>query len=222
MRERADRILDAATELLVQLGFKKVTIEDVAQRAAIGKGTVYLHWRTKKELFQAVFLRAAVAYTDGLREALRRDPATVRPHRLLAESYRLVVTNPVLFGMVAADSRATRDALADIAARSWELMATTHFFEVLGRHKLLRADVPDLPYAMAAVGAGFYMIDAIDPVTAARDLREKAASLSFVVRHAFEPPAEPGPEVLERAAADLLTAFDELVPPYEKWIYGED
>jgi AcrR family transcriptional regulator len=41
--DRADRILDAAGDLLLRLGYRKVTIEDVAQRAGIGKGTVYLH-----------------------------------------------------------------------------------------------------------------------------------------------------------------------------------
>ncbi|MGW2198666.1 helix-turn-helix domain-containing protein, partial [Streptosporangium sp. NPDC001682] len=42
---RADRILDAAAELLVRLGYRKVTIDDIARLAGIGKGTVYLHPR---------------------------------------------------------------------------------------------------------------------------------------------------------------------------------
>src|SRR5699024_2081534 len=45
--ERADRILEAAGLLLVSWGHRKVTIEDVARRAGVGKGTVYLHFPTK-------------------------------------------------------------------------------------------------------------------------------------------------------------------------------
>ncbi|HEY0932927.1 MAG TPA: TetR family transcriptional regulator, partial [Trebonia sp.] len=37
---RESRILDAAGDLLLAFGYRKVTIEDVARRAEIGKGTV--------------------------------------------------------------------------------------------------------------------------------------------------------------------------------------
>ncbi|HEY3710665.1 MAG TPA: helix-turn-helix domain-containing protein, partial [Amycolatopsis sp.] len=62
--ERADRILDAASELLVRWGSRKVTIDDVARRAGIGKGTVYLHWRTKDALFETLLTRAAADLLD--------------------------------------------------------------------------------------------------------------------------------------------------------------
>ncbi|MFI6299705.1 TetR/AcrR family transcriptional regulator [Nonomuraea sp. NPDC050790] len=221
MRERADRILDAAAGLLVQLGYKKVTVEDIAQRAGIGKGTVYLHWSTKQQLFEAVFLREAVAYTDALRAALRAEPAVVRPHRLLSESYLLVMGNPVLRELFSGDARFPRGGLTDVVARGRELMAASNFYDVLIRHKLMRDDVPDLHYTLAATHAGFYLLDAYDP-TAARDVQDRAEALAFVVRHAFEPPAEPGRPALETAAAELLTTIDQILPPYERWIYSEN
>ena len=42
--ERAGRILDAAAELLLRWGYKRVSIEEIARHAGIGKGTVYLHF----------------------------------------------------------------------------------------------------------------------------------------------------------------------------------
>lgn len=48
-KDRADRILDAAASLLIRYRYRKVTDEDVARQAGIGKGTVYLHWRTKEK-----------------------------------------------------------------------------------------------------------------------------------------------------------------------------
>ncbi|WP_234322969.1 helix-turn-helix domain-containing protein, partial [Streptomyces sp. NRRL S-350] len=50
-QERAERILDTTAELLEQHGYRRVTIDDVASRAGIGKGTVYLHWKTREALF---------------------------------------------------------------------------------------------------------------------------------------------------------------------------
>ena len=77
--ERADRILEAAGRLLVSWGHRKVTIEDVARRAGVGKGTVYLHFPTKEVLFLVVIMRAQV----DLGRALLADMA-VRPEAILA------------------------------------------------------------------------------------------------------------------------------------------
>ena len=42
-RVRADRILDTARELLLLWGYRRVTIDELARRAGVGKGTIYLH-----------------------------------------------------------------------------------------------------------------------------------------------------------------------------------
>ena len=58
-QNREARILDAAGELLLAFGYRRVTIDDVARRAGVGKGTVYLHWASKLELFATVLIRDA-------------------------------------------------------------------------------------------------------------------------------------------------------------------
>ena len=45
-----DVILDAADRLLARYGYKKMTMEDLAQEVGIGKGTIYLHFRSKEEM----------------------------------------------------------------------------------------------------------------------------------------------------------------------------
>ena len=59
---RLDRVLDAAADLLVRWGYQRVTIDDVARHAGIGKGTVYLHFRTKEALFLTVLLRLSLIH----------------------------------------------------------------------------------------------------------------------------------------------------------------
>jgi AcrR family transcriptional regulator len=49
-----DELLAAALEVFLSRGFQAARIEDIAQRAGVGKGSVYLHFSTKEELFQAV------------------------------------------------------------------------------------------------------------------------------------------------------------------------
>jgi len=48
--EIRDDILDAADRLLARFGYKKMTMDDLAREAGIGKGTTYLHFRGKKEV----------------------------------------------------------------------------------------------------------------------------------------------------------------------------
>src|SRR5687768_13642438 len=47
---RKELILDAADQLLARYGYKKMTIDDLAREAGIGKGTVYLHFRSKEDV----------------------------------------------------------------------------------------------------------------------------------------------------------------------------
>jgi len=51
---RPGEILDAALEIFVEKGFAATRLEDVAQRAGVSKGTVYLYFDSKEELFKAV------------------------------------------------------------------------------------------------------------------------------------------------------------------------
>lgn len=55
----ADRILDAADRLLGRFGYRKMTVDDLAREAGIGKGTVYLSFRSKEEIALACIDRMA-------------------------------------------------------------------------------------------------------------------------------------------------------------------
>jgi AcrR family transcriptional regulator len=45
-----DAILDATDRLLARFGYRKMTVEDIAVEAGIGKGTIYLHFASKEEV----------------------------------------------------------------------------------------------------------------------------------------------------------------------------
>ena len=51
---RPQELLDAALELFVEKGFATTRSEEVAQRAGVSKGTLYLYFPSKEELFKAV------------------------------------------------------------------------------------------------------------------------------------------------------------------------
>ena len=52
---RRGEIIDAARTVFARRGFEGGTIDEVARHAGIAKGTVYLYFRSKPEIFKAVF-----------------------------------------------------------------------------------------------------------------------------------------------------------------------
>ena len=51
---RREAILKAAKEVFARKGLLASTIDDVAQRAEVAKGTIYLHFKAKEDLFKAL------------------------------------------------------------------------------------------------------------------------------------------------------------------------
>jgi AcrR family transcriptional regulator len=51
---RPQELLAAALDLFVEKGFAATRLEDVARRAGVSKGTLYLYYENKEELFKAV------------------------------------------------------------------------------------------------------------------------------------------------------------------------
>jgi len=52
--ERPAQIIDAALEAFSEHGFAAARLDDIAQRAGVSKGTIYLYFASKEELFKAV------------------------------------------------------------------------------------------------------------------------------------------------------------------------
>jgi len=58
-----EAILDATDKLLARYGYKKMTIDDLAEEVGIGKGSVYLHFTSKEEI--------ALSHIDRIIERLK-------------------------------------------------------------------------------------------------------------------------------------------------------
>jgi len=66
------KILAAARRMLVKRGFQDIVLDDIAREAGVAKGTLFLHYKSKDELFTAVF----ADLVDGLGLELEALPKT--------------------------------------------------------------------------------------------------------------------------------------------------
>ena len=67
---RPQELLDAALALFVEKGFAATRSEEVAQRAGVSKGTLYLYYPSKEELFKAVVRQTLSALIAEGQEAV--------------------------------------------------------------------------------------------------------------------------------------------------------
>jgi len=61
---RPGEIIAAALELFVEHGFAATRLEDVARRAGVSKGTVYLYFDSKEALFEAVVCEVVIPQVE--------------------------------------------------------------------------------------------------------------------------------------------------------------
>jgi len=89
-RSTRDAILDATDRLLARYGYKKMTIDDLAQEVGIGKGSVYLHFSSKEEI--------ALSHIDRIIERLKKNLASIAEKPIPAdERVKQMLVERVLF-----------------------------------------------------------------------------------------------------------------------------
>ena len=58
--ERREAIIEAALDEFISRGFTATRIDDVARRAGVAKGTIYLHFKDKESMFEELIRTALV------------------------------------------------------------------------------------------------------------------------------------------------------------------
>ncbi|GAA5150507.1 TetR/AcrR family transcriptional regulator [Pseudonocardia eucalypti] len=212
--ERAARILDATAELVLRWGSKRVTIEEVAKRAGIGKGTVYLHFESRAWLFMCVLMRESLELMDQLAGEIERNPAALLPDEQARLTFLEVQRRPLLLAMFSRDGELLGEMAQDPAVgplRGIKGELADDMFGVLREHGLLRTDldVETIRYLVGAIQTGFYLYPPV-PGSIGDDPERAASALAHAIRSAVQPPGEPEPAALAAALPGVLAGYQRM------------
>jgi AcrR family transcriptional regulator len=76
---RPDEVLDAALDLFIERGFPATRVEDIAKRAGISKGAVYLYFPSKEAILEGLVRRAIVPIAETALQLVKGYEGDPRP-----------------------------------------------------------------------------------------------------------------------------------------------
>jgi AcrR family transcriptional regulator len=130
--ETIERLLDAALETFAEIGFAAASVEDICRRGGFTRGAFYSSFRTKDELFAALFARETARNlaraehqlagiereADPVASAVERCLSTFRADRtwvLVLTEYRLhAARHPEAAALLQEHSAALRSRLTEL------------------------------------------------------------------------------------------------------------
>lgn len=112
--DKREIILTAALDLFRHYGYRRTSMEDIARAAAVAKGTLYLYFKSKDELFEAICQSLAAQIAEGVTAAEALDLPLEPKLMALMEAkfgfaYRWVLSSPHAAELMESSSRLSND-----------------------------------------------------------------------------------------------------------------
>lgn len=98
---RSDAIIETAADLFGEAGYNGVRMEDIAARAGVAKGTLYLYFKNKDDLFLALILQRMTHLLQEIRaKASAVSSPEVKLKILVRECIEYFSSQPHIFAVI--------------------------------------------------------------------------------------------------------------------------
>ena len=188
---RLEQLLDTAGELLLQVGYQRVIVEEVARRAGVDRSAVYARFPTKESLYLTVLLRAQRRSVDHQVLRMRADPTELLPSRMSRTHYLSLLADPVLAALYIRDPSAIGRLTAEVGGTLAALaearkQVIIEQLTVLRRHGCVREErTPETQYhVLMAIFSGWFAADVLPSLPPNDEVR--ADLLAETVARALE------------------------------------
>jgi AcrR family transcriptional regulator len=148
------RIRQAAIRVVLEYGFDKTTMEDIAREAGVARSTIYTKWKTKEELFTAVLKREALKFADEWYRLVEADPLGGTFTGIYRNSLLAIRDNPFMKALYTQNRRLlgsfiTQDQFTQLMNERTVWTAT--LFQMMQAEGLIRTDIDPTTAAHMAV-----------------------------------------------------------------------
>ena len=130
--ERPKQILDAALAVFAERGLTAARLEDIAKRAGVSKGTIYLYFANKEELFRGVVRSTVIEFIERGEAAFEQDRDPMRALDLWMEGHWTWIRSATFPAM---------HRLVNSELRDFPDLATFYATEVVGRAQRLVREI---------------------------------------------------------------------------------
>ena len=130
--ERPKQILDAALAVFAERGLAAARLEDIAKRAGVSKGTIYLYFANKEELFRGVVRSTVIEFIERGEAAFEQDRDPMRALDLWMEGHWNWVRSATFPAM---------HRLVNSELRDFPDLAAFYATEVVGRAQRLVCEI---------------------------------------------------------------------------------
>jgi TetR/AcrR family transcriptional regulator len=86
-KQRKNDIVDAAERVFFRKGHEYTTMDDVANEAELSKGTLYLYFKNKEDLYLAIHLRGNKILHTLFKQAVQKEKTGIKKTRSIGNAY---------------------------------------------------------------------------------------------------------------------------------------
>ena len=154
--DKRGRIIDAAVAVFAEKGFHAARVSDVAKRAGVADGTIYLYFKNKEDLLLSLFEEKMGRQIESLEAAWKGLDDPVERMRAYAQHhFRQLAAHPELAQVLQVELRQSHKFFSDYRPEKlWQyLNAFKSQVEEAQRQGLVRADVDPFLSMWAIFGA---------------------------------------------------------------------
>lgn len=214
-------ILEIAKPLLLRYGYSKVTVDDIAEQAKLGKGTIYLHWKSKEDLFYALLAKTVAEIINNILTVVCKNAEAVMLDDLICLFYSLSLKEKILTALFTKDGKLLGkliDYEASKASQKKKAESLRTSIDLYRRYRLIKTDAsPDIQaHIINALIVGVlhyntYLQGDLNP-------QEQLAMIKTVIRNTFIP--DNPPPVPEEFHLNICSGFKELQDFYRNMIFS--
>ncbi len=142
--ERQQQILDAAAAVIIRLGYDKATMSDIAEEAGASRRTVYLYFKGKEELFEALLYREYMQYAQTWLEQIEADPRGGTMGGFYRATFNAVNCYPLIAALLRRDRRVIGNYLRkrdNLFTKMYSEVSTPGFILALQAAGAIRQDI---------------------------------------------------------------------------------